>query len=494
MSFTLTAEQEEIISHVTTSTDNLLINARAGSAKTTTLIQIAEALPADTILSLAFNKKIKEEMKLRMPSNVTSMTLNGIGYNAWRRFLKKPVRFFGGKTYVALKAEIEKLDKREADEAWRRFSETMKGVAKSKQVGYIPEASAMVRPLVDEDEFYDHQLEYEATELQRALINRIATKSWREMMSGTLDFDDMLLGPALVGVAFDYYDTVLIDEAQDLSYINHILLKKIIRKRTRVVAVGDRHQAIYGFRGAETSSMPMLRKMFDMKLLTLTISFRCSKAVTENARWRAPDMRWPEWAKAGLVLHSGTWGSDDIPDGTAIICRNNAPLFSLAITLLREGRYPELAGRDIIKTVVNKMKKLGKKSMSAEHTLIGIDAWLSAEKLYHRDHKMLEDQAACMRIFVLETANLGEAMVFAEALTQQTGRIYLMTGHKAKGLEFEKVLFLDPQLCSKEGQDPNIKYVIETRAIDTLVYVKSEDYRMKEKEEDNELKVWAPSP
>ena len=41
----------------------------------------------------------------------------------------------------------------------------------------------------------------------------------------------------------------------------------------------------------------------------------------------------------GEILRPTTWKLEDIPDDAAIICRNNAPLFSLAIALLKTRRY-----------------------------------------------------------------------------------------------------------------------------------------------------------
>ena len=72
---------------------------------------------------------------------------------------------------------------------------------------------------------------------------------------------------------------------------------------------------------------------------------------------------------------------------------------------------------------------------------------------------------------------MGGAIELAKALESQSGRIKLMTGHKAKGLEFDIVFFLDPELCRTDrDQDANIKYVIQTRAKDKLIYVESDSY------------------
>ena len=486
-SFTPTEEQLRIISAVSETRDNLIIEARAGAAKTTTLIMLAEAMPDARILSLAFNAKIRDEMRERMPANVDAMTLNGIGYSAWRGYCNTRCRVEKRKNYYLLRAEIEKLERAEQKEAWELFSETLKAIGKTKLMGYIgPNQSAGTRPLISRADFYASALDFEATPLQEQLIDTVASKSWTATLRGELDFDDMLLGPAICGVSFEHYDVVLVDEAQDLSTINHVLLQKICRFRTRLIAVGDPYQAIYGFRGADENSMAVLREAFAAKTFYLTVSFRCPQAIVENARWRAPDMQWPDWAKPGLILRPNMWSPSDIPDGAAIICRNNAPLFTTAIRLLRAGRFPEFAGRDVLKNLVTRMRKLGKDKLPREKALAAIKPWLEEEKKRQRNHDLLRDIAECMRIFLNETETLGDAIAFVKNLESRGGRIYLMTGHRAKGLEFDTVFFLDHHLCRKTGQDPNIRYVIETRAQNRLVYIKSDDFIKDKKGEPRE--------
>src|SRR5690606_26687347 len=201
---------------------------------------------------------------------------------------------------------------------------------------------------------------------------------------------------------FDYYPLVLIDEAQDLSALNHAMLRRIARKR--LIAVGDPNQAIYGFRGAHQNSMDLLKEQFSMRKLGLTISFRCPIAVVEEARWRTPHMQYPEWAKQGWVERLTYWdvhtfeGVEDI----AVICRNNAPLFSMAIRLLRDGRYPELVGNDIGRTLIKQLKNLGKDSMTKAAALEAVAKWGEAKLPKARNPERIHDQAACLRVFLEE--------------------------------------------------------------------------------------------
>jgi DNA helicase-2/ATP-dependent DNA helicase PcrA len=272
----------------------------------------------------------------------------------------------------------------------------------------------------------------------------------------------------------------LVDEAQDLSYLNHYILGKIV-KRKRLIAVGDPCQAIYGFRGADADSMNRLQQKFDMKALYLTVSFRCGKKITENAQWRAPDMTSPEWAQEGEVHRKASWHIDEIEDGDAIVCRNNAPLFSLAIKLLKAGRLPEIAGRDIAAPIIKLMGKLGKDNLSSGAALAAVEEWKERELKRARDSakRLVHDKADIMKIMLEQTQTLGDAKAYLQSLVDRDGRVYLMTGHKSKGLEFDRVWFLDPQLIKKkEDQDANIQYVIETRPKKFLAYVTSDTFEI----------------
>ena len=477
MPFTLTAEQTAIIEAACETQENLLISARAGSAKTTTIELIAQALPTTTTLAIAFNKKIADELRLRLPPNCESVTLNALGHRAWKDFIGKHPKVSGGKTYFMLKEELEKLPPSEAKEVSENFRDLLDAIRTAKSKGYLPSRPhSRCRPLIEDDSFFD-LLEVRLTPIERELLNTIVLRSFTEAILGNIDFDDQILCPTIMPASFPSFELVMIDEAQDLSRINQLMLAKIA-KRSRLIAVGDEAQAIYGFRGASEQSMPELRRMFDMREMHLTICFRSSQSVIAEAQWRAPDMRHRDGAPIGTVLWPDSWSASDLQDGDAIICRNNAPLFHMAVELLRAKRLPELASGDITKGLIATMKKLGKRTDPQGVALEALEKWESQQSKRHKDKKRVEDQAACIRVFLLETETLGDAITFFEDITARKGHIKLSTGHKAKGLEFDRVWFLDQHLLRHEGQDLNLRYVIQTRAREQLAYVTTKSWRM----------------
>lgn len=471
--FTPTEEQTACIEAARGSGDNLLISALAGAAKTSTLVLMAQALKREPALCLAFNKSIATEMEERLPGNCQSMTLNSLGHRAWAAALSKRLVVDTRKCGNILKSVIDELPKPQKEAAWESYADLLRAVSLGKANGYVPDKLQATGLCGDEDFF--ESLETAPSALEERLIREVSAESIRLGMTGLIDFDDQILLPTIYPCKFPQFPLVMIDEAQDLSPLNHATLRKLVRKR--LIAVGDECQAIYGFRGADLDGMARLREKFDMRQLTLSISFRCPKAVVEHAQWRAPHMRAPEWAKEGEVRWLNTWSVESLPASPAIICRNNAPIFRAAVRLLQAGRYPKVHGNDVVKTLTKLMKKLGEASLPREQFLAAIDKWEEKEMQRSRVPTTTHDKAACMRIFADASETLGGAITYAQHIMNSSGPVQLMTAHKSKGLEFDDVFILDEHLLKDEGQDPNVRYVAQTRSKSTLTYITTEGWQ-----------------
>lgn len=486
-SITPTPEQQAIINAALNTTDNILISALAGAAKTTTLELICKALPVQPILSLAFNKRIAEEMKKKLPGHVQAMTLNSVGHRVWMKCCTGKINLNTNKNADILKGFMDGLSPRQRSEAWERFGENRKAIAKAKISGYIPDGKyPKAKRLITTDEFWS---QFDDDEVDRGLIEDSLTESIRQAYSGHIDFDDQIFMSTLFGSSFPQFPLVMCDEVQDLSAINQEMLERLVTQR--LIAVGDHHQSIYRFRGAVSSGMVALREKFNMTEMGLSISFRCPIAVIENARFRAPHMQWPDWAKPGAVIRKEVWNAEDIEDGAAIICRNNAPLFSLAFRLLRRGRGIKLVGFDIGPNLIRTLKKLGDERMTRLQVLQAIDKWEEEKLATKKQVASTADKAEALRALAESGETLAEIIARTEDLFKRSGPIQLLSGHKAKGLEWDHVYHLDPHripstyAISDEDveQEMNVKYVIETRAKDTLYFVDLRDFDKEEGEE-----------
>jgi DNA helicase IV len=143
---------------------------------------------------------------------------------------------------------------------------------------------------------------------------------------------------------------------------------------------------------------------------------------------------------------------------------------------LQAGRSVTIAGSEIGPKIISIMRRLGSEDMSMAQVMSAIENWRNAK--LDRESKTANDIAECMKVFAGFGKTLFLAIAHAEKLFAQRGTIILTTGHKAKGLEFDTVYHLDPWLCRMDDdQDKNLKYVITTRAKQSLYEIDSERIR-----------------
>jgi superfamily I DNA/RNA helicase len=334
--------------------------------------------------------------------------------------------------------------------------------------------------------------------------------SIKESHSGKIDFDDQIYMSVLFGGSFKRFETVIVDESQDLSPLQHLMLTKLVG--TRLIMIGDPYQAIYGFRGADSNSMTNLAEMFGyskaaplepMTVLPMTYSFRCPHGVASRQLDHVPDFKSHEVCLPGKVeswplLRQGeqgcaaTWSISAIPASGAILCRNNAPLMQLAFQLIAARRPVTILGRDIGKSLANLLKKICNKqlSTSVQTGILLVESWakVEIEKLGNKESKKeaIYDRRDCLMVLLEASGaeNISDAVTFIQDLfTDRPDKLVLSSGHRSKGLEWDWVMHLDPwrlpsrfaESQARQGNDApmlqelNLRYVIETRTKDVLV-------------------------
>jgi DNA helicase-2/ATP-dependent DNA helicase PcrA len=478
-----TAEQAAIIAAVRDTTDNIMVNALAGTGKTSTIEMVCHAVKNIPILYLAFNKRIVDEAAKRMPSHVECRTQNGLGHRVWAQATGKRLIVDSGKMRQILKNLISELPRKDQGEAWEDFSFTLKAIAKAKRDGYVPLSwGGPCHRLVDYVEFLDG-LDEEVTRLQRDLINRALHQSIIAAYEGGIDFDDQIYMPVIFGGPWPRFPLVIVDEVQDQSPLNHEMMKRLVTQR--FMGVGDPWQSIYAFRGAVTNGMKALVEHFRCTELPLSLTFRVPRTGVERARGRVPWFEAYNTNPEGTIIELEEWGPDDIPSAAAIICRNNAPLLSLSFRLLAARRAIKLVGMDIGAGLVRILRKLGPVELAGHELDNAIAAWTKNALQSAKNSASVYDRADCLYVLTRDRKHLGEAIIQAESLFKQEGPIQLLSGHKCKGLEWDWVMHLDPWRIPgkyvEEGteaweQELNVRYVIETRFKQTLVIANLEGW------------------
>lgn len=471
---TPTPEQEAILEAIKTTPNNLIINALAGSGKTSTLQLIEAVSMQQPILYLAFNRRIADEASKKFNGTTSVRTLNGLGHRVWQKTQSNRLTLAPKKTQEIYKAIIAAMPKSVQPVCHEAYWDVIEGVSKAKIVGYIPEGTyTHVKALATKAEFIA-SLDEIPDSLTCDLIDATLTESIKQSYLGTIDFADQIYMPTLFGGTFPSFPLVLGDEAQDFSPINHKLLRRVVQRGTRLVAVGDPWQSIYAFRGAVQSGMEKISKRFTCNGFPLSLSFRCPEAIVNHVKGHVPHFRWTK--PGGKVEVLKDLKLSEIKDDCAILCRNNAPLYHLALRLLRQGRSVSVAGSELGPKIMSIMRKFGDDMLLQAAVLSKIDAW-SNEKAA-KGSKSAADTAECMRVFASYGSTLGGALAYAKKLFESEGTIRLLTGHKAKGLEWPLVYHLDPWLIGKHvksnyQQEENLRYVISTRAQETLYEINS---------------------
>ena len=463
-----TEEQDAIVAAARGTKSNLMISALAGTGKTSTLELLERAVPRGPILYLVFNRKNADDASKRMLGTTTVRTFNGCGHRIWST--GRSLRLDAKKSNVILREIIDNAPKDYRDTLWSVYHEVLQGVSLAKALGYIPgDGYPQAKRLINRISFH-HALEELPDELTADLIDTVLQRSIQQSYQGLIDYNDQVYMPALFGGAYPQFPLVLVDEYQDLSPVNHALLKKLVRGR--LIGVGDPWQNIYGFRGAKAGGIEEAAEAYKCEGLPLSISFRCPSEIVRNVRWHVPHFKW--FTEGGQVERPNKLHVDDIGDDTTIICRNNAPLLSTAFHLLAAGRSISIAGSDIGPRLIGVMKKLGPETLGRDGVLASISEW-EADKL-EKESKTAPDMAACMRVFAKQGNTLSQAIAYADHIFKQQGTILLTTGHKAKGLEWPNVIHLDPWLTRKEltAQNKNLDYVISTRSSNRLTEIDSE--------------------
>lgn len=474
--------QEEIFHAVESTDDNLVISAYAGTGKTTTIVEaLSRVDPNQRIIFVAFNKAIQTELAKRCPGFVDVKTLHSVGYGTIAQNLGKRFQVDAQKAGGILKTVLGNLQELLRTQQPRGihdravFGKTLKLVGLCKNLlEHDPEGIAKVCTrfaIDDEDIPTDTLVSLAATVLQGCAEDLT-----------TIDFDDMVWLPAFKKWKPRRYDLIVIDEAQDLNPAQLYLIEQMARpvrgRRSRVIAVGDDNQAIYGWRGAGTGVLNQIASIFNAKQFPLPVTYRCGLEIVKEARSVVPDFQAHKSTGNGIVRRVQA-NNLDPERGDFVLSRTNAPLIRLCLEFLRQRMPAVIVGKDI----ADGLKRLVKQSKTS--TIDDLLDWLA---LYQRrmtkkldDEKRLEqiiDQCACLRA-LSEAYDGGDS---AHALTADldslfsdrdaSNMIMLSTVHKAKGLERDRVWMLrDTFNSGKTREENNIFYVAVTRASRELVYV-----------------------
>jgi hypothetical protein len=472
-----TAEQQAAIEAFATG-DDLVIQAGAGTGKTSTLRMLAETTPRRRGLYVAFNRAIAGDAKRSFPRNVEAATAHSLAFRAvgyqYRERLDGPrvparlaAQYLGivGPTHIGDDVPIL------APQQMARI--VMGTVARFARSADREPLAAHVPPVT----------KFDSPTQRRALAGEIlplARRAWEDLTAprGRLKFThDHYLKLWQLSYPVLPCEFVLFDEAQDADPVIMSIIGN--QPNAQRIVVGDSAQAIYEWRGA----IDALAK-FTGKRLTLSKSFRFGPAVANEAN------RWLDELDAPLRLE----GHDPIPsrlvdelgEPDAILCRSNAGAMTQVMTALARGRRVALVGggkdiRDLAAAAI--ALKAGAPCDHPE--LFAFRTWGEVQDYVAMDEggsdlramvKLIDDYGpdsliAAIDRLVDEPSDSGSKPM---ALTTAKPDVIVSTAHKAKGREWPAVLIGEDFYPPKIDEDGNqreaepgelrLAYVAVTRA------------------------------
>jgi DNA helicase II / ATP-dependent DNA helicase PcrA len=476
-----------------------VVRARAGTGKTTTIVEALSHVPVDEkSLFVAFNKSIADELRRRTPRGVDVKTLHGYGYSAVRKAYpgatvgdpdehkvsKLAAKLFGP-TYDPRhpSARPEAGDLRHALVKAVSFA---KGVVTSLEAPSLP---ARIAGIIDTHQLLD--LDSEITPIQadaiREALVRDAVAILRECAdprsTGTIDYDDMCWLPVVNNLRLWQYDRVFVDEVQDLNPVQIELALRAVKRSGRVCAIGDNRQSIYAFRGADANAMDHVVRRLEARVLPLSVTYRCASRIVEEARTIVADIEAPPGAHAGEVL----LGDEDAlrkhaSPGDFVVSRTNAPLVGLCLAFLKEGRRAQIRGRDVGGSIAALVRKSGAADVPALVEYAEAYRARELEHLLRRDPppeaamQLVNDRADVVLALAEGASSVAEVHARIDALfsdSKDANRITLSSTHRVKGLESDRVWMLADTFRAGSVEEDNLRYVAITRAKRSLVYVRA---------------------
>lgn len=534
-----TDEQLAAIHWTTDSTGNLILEAVAGSGKTFTIIEMCVAIvleaikrgisPRKLIALMSFNAKVRDELKARIQARGLSAwvevnTVHGFAFTAFKSQFgpRKPNSY-------KLSDLLDPLLK--SFKLTYKFSPPIcQAVSIAKDTGmelFYPNTTAEWKKLIDY-----HDISWDEDKLPLSGFINLCADLFRLSTQNTdkIDFSDMIWMPLKHNLPFPQFDFVFIDEAQDTNATRREVAKRMLKQfkpddtfaeqdgepprlqreaweplkpAGRLIAVGDRHQAIYGFTGADNDALDILKKEFNAAELPLSTCFRCSKAVIRHAQSivshirprlmaieGAVHLQMPEYNFHNLLFNNGK----DYPFQTsAILCRKNAPLISLAFQLLSKQIPCRIEGRDVGQELIRLCKKHSEPSDPKSKLSSNLQRHLQEQSSKLTPYKLdlLTDKVSAINSilqlpFITSISQLYSEIekVFSDYDPTKPPRLTLSSVHKSKGLEWPTVYLLGrnawmpSQFATQpwmEEQEQNLIYVAITRAKETLYEVSVEE-------------------
>lgn len=501
-----TDEQIAILKAVHDTNDNLLIDAKAGCGKTSTILSSLGNLSMKnrSALLCAFNKRIAGELKTRMPQLPRThaahiKTFHALGLRVIKQHYPHLEVNSNATEELVNKVLPEKTNfwvRRSVNRLVRALKETM----------FDPSAELKISDVIDCGMQFNCFDKIGGDQISNAARFAIGVYEAGADVAErtTIDFCDMVWLPCVLNLnPPSRYQVVFVDELQDISAPQFRLIQMhMVPKIGRLIGVGDRSQSIYAWRGADgTRAWRTMQTEYKAKTLPLTITFRCSRAVVAEANRLVPELRAREGASDGSIglidwrglpqtaIDETIPGSPDPNTGEIyqpsvyVLSRTNADLLQAVLYLWKNRvRFTLNAGDEFLDPLLTILDKLDLRNF-----LSSLLIWYTTESQRARSTgsvayaDKIEEQFNMLSVASRYTEPHKIADLLKSITRDKGAAITCSTVHKVKGLEADSVFLLKQTFASYgrpawmtdpiDQEELNIEYVAITRAREHLYWV-----------------------
>lgn len=488
--FKATEEQGAILDVIAAGERSAVVQALAGTGKTTTLTQAVKGAPElgrAKVYALAFNKSAAEDLGRKMPRGVDSLTLHSLGYRMLRGYgirARPDSRLNRDEAHRAVMTIGVGRNRKVAREVAGIVADMM-SAAKNR----LKRGDSVLPMLRGLDSYPSEDARADGWTLDRIAeaVNIGLDVAERRLSSSrchAITFDDMVWGPLVLGCANPVAELVMVDEAQDLNASRFALANAVCGGR--MVVVGDANQRIYGWNGALPDALGDAARKWDAVTLPLTITWRCDGHIVDVARAIVPEYRARPNAPDGQVTDGEVM---DAQPGDMVLARSNAAVMGAALSLIRNGRPACILGNDVRARLTNMLdgaQRIAGGSRSASYVVkearrqADREIRSAREDGLHRYADTIDDFATTLAVVAEGVADVADVRARIVSLIRDTGDkdgVTCMTVHKSKGAESDGVTVICDSLKGDEQgtEEGCVSYVAMSRAKRRMNLVRVED-------------------
>ena len=542
----LSKYQKEIIDFFKSNPhDNIIVKALAGTGKSTLICLLTEETSTSDIY-VAFNSSIAEEFSRKINNPKTKVkTLHSLGLAIMNSNLSENTSKGGigsrntsssGATLDNFK--IHKIIDELIYETFGKYDKfEHKVFIKDNYVQLYNlcrltctnmSSDSEVEKLVED---YNLFVDYSGNDFSSPLISTMVT--WLEEIdersinefnnTRVIDFTDMLyitykkLSSGEWKVPYyNYYTNIYIDEAQDLSTIQLLMLKFIKRKGGRYIFVLDENQAIYSFAGGNAKSCALIPKLYaPIKEFDLPINYRCptSHLAKVNRDFGIPIQPRPDAPIGSIKTIDKEEIKKYVHAGDLVISRKNKWLSDVILDLAIHGIPIYMEDKEMvdqIKKLVSSQKAASLYELKNKLEKIIKKYNVQLEKIVKKETEKAEEDTKKM-IDVSDTNSRIDNINFIKSILSYyssqpqnkydkpddfiryidvllntkmpSNCVRVCSVHKAKGLEAPQTFVLnEAKVCTdrrnsweQNEQEKNLSYISITRAKENLFLVRETD-------------------